>query len=93
MRTALIGYGIVAYGYLVARPVEPAGASGTTYLLSGVGVQILLAVVRALVKRRVTDPSIARQAMLIIELVGDAVTVFLFALGAFNATVRAPDDF
>jgi hypothetical protein len=93
IRTGLIGYGIIAYGYFVARPASPEGGSATAYLLSGVGVQILLAVARMMVKRRVTDQDIARQSLFILELVGDAVTVFLFALGTFHATVLAADAF
>jgi hypothetical protein len=93
IRTGLIGYGIIAYGYFVARPASPESGSATAYLLSGVGVQILLAVARMLVKRRVTDQDIARQSLFILELVGDAATVFLFALGTFHATVLAPDAF
>lgn len=98
-RTVLITYGIAAYTYLVARP-GPAdaakafgvGASAAAFLLSGLGLQIALIAARVIIKRTISDQENAAQALGILELVADGVTVLLFAMATLGAIARAPED-
>jgi hypothetical protein len=98
VRTALLGYGIAAYGYLLGRPAPHdaqalgIGGSASTFMLSGVGLQIVLILVRIIIKRVVPDRELAGQASLIVELFGDGVTVLLFALATLGAIVHAPEQ-
>lgn len=98
-RTALITYGIAAYTYLLARPGPTGaakafgvGASASTFVLSGIALQILVIVARLLIKRVTRDQEITAQALGILELIADGVTVLLFAMATFGAIARAPDD-
>ena len=54
---------------------------------------MLLIVTRALIKRTVADQALAAQVSFIAELIGDGITVLLFALGTLGAIVHAPDQF
>jgi hypothetical protein len=100
IRTGLIGYGIAAYSYFVmgagsrsqAEALGDTGASAASYLLWGVGMQILLIVAHALIKRSIPDESLAAQARWIVELIADGVTVFLFALATFGGILHAADQ-
>jgi hypothetical protein len=99
IRTALIGYGIAAYTYLVAGSgssgkAEAFGGSGlaTTFLLSGIGLQVLLILARFVLNRVLQDRATANQAMLILELIADGVTVFLFALATLGGIFHAADQ-
>ena len=100
IRTVLIGYGITAYGFLVARSELPndanvlgGGGSVSVFLLSGIGLQVLLILGRIVIRRVVADRSIATQALHILELIGDGATVLLFALGTLGAVVHVPEQF
>ena len=97
IRAAFIGYGIAAYSYLVGRPGYPGeaeafgvGGSVSSFVLSGLGLQFLLILARIVIKRATTDRAIAAQALLIVELIGDGITVLLFALATLGAIVHAP---
>jgi hypothetical protein len=98
-RTAFITYGIAAYTYLLARP-GPAdaakafgvGASASAFLLSGLGLQILLIAARFTIKRAMPDREMSAQALGIVELIADGVTVLLFAMATFGAIAHAPAD-
>jgi hypothetical protein len=97
IRTALIGYGVSLFSYLFARSglVTEASAPApggwvSAFLLSGVGLQVLLILARVLIKH-MADRDIATQALPIVELIGDGATVLLFALATFGAVVHAPE--
>jgi hypothetical protein len=79
LRSALIGYGVLAFTFF--PPTR-------TLLLWGVGVQIALMIVRKLVERQVRDPAIAAQALTVLELLGDGATVALFALATLGGIMR-----
>src|SRR5262245_36601907 len=99
VRTALISYGIAAYTYLIARP-GPAdaakafgvGASAAAFVLSGLGLQIVMIAARLLIKRTMRDQDNAAQALGIVELIADGVTVLLFAMATLGAITSAPED-
>jgi hypothetical protein len=100
VRTALIGYGTAAYSYLLARPevggeakALATGVSAGAFVLSGVVLQILLVFARIAINRFASDRSIADRSLQILELIGDGVTVLLFALATLGAVVHAPEQF
>jgi hypothetical protein len=91
LRTALIGYGLGAYAFLV-----PAAAAQPRALLAGgVALQAVLIVVRRLVERYRNalglDDELAARAVLTIELLADGVTVLLFALATFGGIAHVAD--
>jgi hypothetical protein len=99
LRTALIGYGVAAFSYLLARPGSAGeakalgfGGSASTFLLTGLGLQAFLIVARLVMKRLVPDRAVAGQLFLILELIGDGVTVLLFALATFGAIQQVPAE-
>jgi hypothetical protein len=99
LRTGLIGYGIAGYYYFVMGPgsqgkAETLGGGGSpsSFLLGGVGLQILLIVIHALIKRTVPDEGLAAQARWTAELVADGVTVLLFALATFGGILHSADQ-
>jgi len=99
VRTTLIGYGVAAFAFLQSQfapagaPQAPGGfASSQNLLLAGLGLQILLIVARALLKRYATDDETVATALAVSGLVADAVTVLLFALGTFGAIAPAARD-
>jgi hypothetical protein len=99
MRTVLITYGIAAYTFLLARhgPADASkafgvGASAMTLVVSGIGLQVLLVVVRIAIKRVTGDREIAAQALGILDLIADSITVLLFALATYGVVAHAPED-
>jgi hypothetical protein len=79
IRSTLIGYGVLAFTFF--PPTR-------TLMLWGVGVQIAIIVAGKLIERRVRDRAIAAQALTLLELVGDGVTVALFAIATFGGIMR-----
>jgi hypothetical protein len=79
LRSALIGYGVLAFTFF--PPTR-------TLMLWGVGVQIVLMIVRKLVERQVRDPAIAAQALTVMELLGDGATVALFGIATLGGILR-----
>jgi len=79
LRSALIGYGVLAFTFF--PPTR-------TLMLWGVGVQIALMIARKLVERQVRDPAIAGQVLTLLELLGDGATVALFALATLGGILR-----
>jgi hypothetical protein len=79
LRSALIGYGVLAFTFF--PPTR-------TLMLWGVGVQIALMIARKLVERQVRDPAIAAQTLTLLELLGDGVTVALFAIATLGGILR-----
>jgi len=96
VRATLIGYGVVGFAFLQSQ-LAPAGpaqalggfASSQSLLLAGLGLQILLVVARAFLKRYATDDNTVATGVAVSGLVADAVTVLLFALGTFGAIAPA----
>jgi hypothetical protein len=83
VRSALIAYGTIAYGYLMV-PADGGFVSMRGLMLAGVLVQISLILIHALLRRYVIDKDVATQWAAIVELTGDAATVLLFALGTLG---------
>jgi hypothetical protein len=78
-RSALIGYGVLAFTFF--PPTR-------TLMLWGVGVQILVIGVRMLIERKVRDPALASQALIVVELLADGATVALFAIATLGGIMR-----
>lgn len=98
-RTVLITYGIIAYTYLVSRfdsgeapRALGVDASAQSLLLIGLILQLLLLGIRLLIERYVLERDTALQMLGMIDLVADAVTVLLFALGTFGAITARMDE-
>lgn len=98
LRTGLIGYGIAAYGYLRIGSESAGnaqtfglGGSASGFLLSGLALQILLILAQVLIRRVFPDHAVAAQAIWIVELIADGVTVLLFALGTLGAILPTAD--
>jgi hypothetical protein len=64
--------------------VGDVGVSWVWSLLVGAALQILV-----LVLRRVVPPDLMPQAAHVFEMLADAVTVFLFALGVYGGILKA----
>jgi hypothetical protein len=100
VRTILITYGIAAYTYLLpssgvsgAPGASSVTASAHSLVLVGLGLQLLLVGARVLIKRYVPDRDSALQGFGVLALIGDGVTVLLFALGTLGAILPAVDTF
>lgn len=96
VRTSLIVYGVAAYTYFqvdswsgaVPRAMGNWGtASG--FALLGLVLQLLLVLARALLKRYISDLTLAAQIMMILEIVADGVTVMLFAMATLGPLTQA----
>jgi hypothetical protein len=93
LRTVLITCGVAVSGYLFTQSVSAAGGllSPRSLVVPGLVSRALLIGARVLIRRHVPDTGMAAQGMLIMELVGDGVTVLLFAPGTFGAILQMPD--
>lgn len=78
-RSALIGYGVLAFTFF--PPTR-------TLMLWGVGVQLAVIGIGQLIRRQVRDPTIAGQALMLLELIADGVTVALFAIATLGGIMR-----
>jgi len=87
IRTALIGYGIAAFTLLSARSdsVADSANSGSSLVLWGLAVQVALMLGRFVIKHRIPNAADAARYSLVVELLGDGVSVLLFAIGTFAA--------
>jgi len=83
VRGIFIGVLIVLYGWFVKAPE---GSLTQTFVI-GAGVQLLIILVR-----RFVPADSAPQAQYIFEMIADAVTVLLFALGVFGGIARFPQE-
>ena len=98
VRTMLITYGVAAGSYLSALSV-PDGVvmayggmfTARSLVVLGLVLQFLMIGARMLVRRKVPDTDAAAQGLLVLELVGDGVTVLLFALGTFGVIPNLAD--
>ena len=96
IRSALIGYGVAALTLLFSRSSALGSATGgeasgsaQTLVLGGLALQVLLIAARALVKHKAPESETAAQGLMILELVADGVTVFLFAWATLGAVMQA----
>jgi hypothetical protein len=78
-RGILIAVLIGFYSYVMDHP----GASFTASLLVAAGLQV-----GVLLLRRFVTPDLLPQAMYLLEMLADAATVFLFALGVYGGMLR-----
>jgi hypothetical protein len=77
VRSALIAYGIAAFAFIV-----PQSSTGSrTMLIVGLVVQVVVVAARILATRHGGESS--ANAIAIVELVADGVTVLLFALATY----------
>jgi len=79
LRSALIGYGVLAFTFF--PPTR-------TLMLWGVGAQVAVIFARMLIERRVSDPAVAEHALTVVELLGDGVTVALFAIATLGGIMQ-----
>jgi hypothetical protein len=98
VRTILITYGVAASSYLSAQSVPDGVAvayggifTARSLVVLGLVLQLLMIGVRMLVRHKAPDAGAAAQGLLILELVGDGVTVLLFALGTFGVILNIAD--
>jgi hypothetical protein len=94
IRTALITYGTAAFTFLLTRqgPTDGSSDRAQGLLIAGVCLQIAIIAARALLRRRVSDPDVLRQALLILEIAADGLTVLLFALATLGAIGHATGE-
>ena len=81
-RGLIIAVMIAAYSYVMNQP----GASMTSTLLIAAGLQVVVIVIR-----RVVSVEAQPFVMYVFELLVDAATVLLFALGVFGGLIRVAD--
>lgn len=79
LRSTLIGYGVLAFTFF---------PPSRRVLLWGIGTQIAVILARQLIERRVRDPAIAGQALMLVELLGDGATVALFAIATLGGIMQ-----
>ena len=96
IRSALIGYGVAAFTYLFSRSsafgsatAAQASGSAQTLVLGGLALQVLLICAHALIKHRAPESETAAQALMILELVADGITVLLFAMATLGTIIQA----
>ncbi len=91
VRGILIAYGVAAFSLFFSRTIG--FEAGSSAIAIGLAVQIGLLIARFIVKRyqreQGSSEEIVDQAMYVVELLADAVTVLLFALGTYRA-ILAP---
>jgi hypothetical protein len=81
-RGLIIGVMIAFYAYVTNQP----GASLTASLLVAAALQLVVVVIR-----RVVAPEAQPLVLYVFELLVDAATVLLFALGVFGGIIRVAD--
>jgi hypothetical protein len=75
----LIGYGVLAFTFF---------PPSRSLMLWGIGAQAAVILARKLIERRVRDPAIAGQALMLVELLGDGATVALFAIATLGGIMQ-----
>jgi hypothetical protein len=83
LRSALIGFAVAAFTFF--PPTR-------TLMLWGVGAQLAVIVLRKVIERRLRDPAMAGTALMVLEIVGDGVTVALFAIATLGGIMRVEDQ-
>ncbi len=79
LRSTLIGIGVLAFTFF--PPTR-------TLMLWGVCVQIAVMLGRMAIEHRIKDPTIAQQTLTVVELLGDGVTVALFAIATLGGIMQ-----
>ena len=92
IRTILITYGVAAFTFLSQRTTPGIATPALRFVILGLAAQLLLFAVRLLIKRFMSDRTSAIQSLIIVELIGDGVTVLLFALGTLGAIMSAAEN-
>lgn len=85
VRTVLIGYGTAALSVLLARSGLPQATLPVGLVAVGIGLQLVLVVARARIGKSRADASSATQTVAVLEILGDGITVLLFALATLGA--------
>lgn len=83
MRGCFIGGLVGAFAWLANHP----GSSFTVSLLVAAALQAAVLLVR-----RFVSPDIAPQAVHLLEMIADGVTVLLFAVGVYGGLLRAASE-
>jgi hypothetical protein len=83
VRSTLIGIGVAAFTFF--PPTR-------TLMLFGVGAQIAVMILRKVMQRQIRDPAMAGTALMVLEIVGDGVTVALFAVATLGGIMRVEDQ-
>jgi hypothetical protein len=83
LRSTLIGIGVAAFTFF--PPTR-------TLMLWGVGAQIAVLVLRKVIQRQIRDPAMAGTVLMVLEIVGDGVTVALFAMATLGGIMRVEDQ-
>jgi hypothetical protein len=93
-RGVLITYGVALFSWLFSSRFPQSESSGLFAIGLGLGLQVLVLIARAVVKRYEREHGMQGelypQAMYIVEMIADAITVALFAISTFNAIARIP---
>lgn len=102
VRGVLIGYGVAAFTWIFARQLPSPSSDDSLFggalssMAVGLLIQLVLIVARHLIKRHDrehgTKGEIYPQAMHVLELLADAMTVLLFAVGTFQAIFASMPD-
>ena len=79
LRSTLISFGVLVFTFF--PPTR-------TLMLWGVCVQIAVILGRMVIEHRLRDPAIAGQALTVLELLGDGVTVALFAIATLGGIMQ-----
>lgn len=88
VRTVLLGYGTAALSVLLARSGLPQATLPVGLVAVGIGLQLVLVVARARIGSP-ADASSATQTVAVLEILGDGITVLLFALATLGAVTGA----
>ena len=95
-RGVLITYGVALFSWLFSSRLPQNESSGLLAIGLGVGLQVLVLIARAVVRRYEREHrmqgALHPQAMYVVELIADATTVALFAISTFGAIARIPAD-
>lgn len=83
LRSTLIGIGVAAFTFF--PPTR-------TLMLWGVGAQIAVIILRKVIQRQIRDPAMAGTVLMVLEIVGDGVTVALFAIATLGGIMRVEDQ-
>jgi hypothetical protein len=83
LRSTLIGIGVAAFTFFPPTRI---------LMLWGVGAQIAVIVLRQVIQRQIRDPAMAGTALMVLEIVGDGVTVALFAIATLGGIMRVEDQ-
>lgn len=83
LRSALIGYGVLAFTFF---------APSRALVIWGLTSQVIAIALGWLIERQVRDPVVAGQALTVVELLADGVTVALFAIATLRGIMRLAEQ-